>query len=90
VLDTGKVEIVVISRHQEPNDFACFASVGIDAAQKKFLMLKSRVHWRAGFKEISKAIIDCAGTGVCTSDYGTLEFKNVRRPIYPLDRINTP
>src|SRR5438552_11348529 len=87
VLDTGRVEIVIISRHQEPNDSACLECVGIDAAKKRYLMLKSRVHWRAGFKTITKAIVDCAGVGVCTSDYGTLDFKHVRRPIFPLDRI---
>jgi hypothetical protein len=27
---------------------------------------------------------------VCTSDYSQLDFKNVRRPIYPLDLINEP
>jgi len=26
--------------------------------------------------------------GVCTSDYSTLTFRNVRRPIYPLDLPN--
>lgn len=49
VLDTGKVEIVVISRHQEPNDVSGLMSVGIGPTQKKYLMLKSRVHWKAGF-----------------------------------------
>ena len=88
VLDTGKVEIVVISRHQEPNDAACLACVGIEATEKKFLMLKSRVHWRAGFKDIASNTIDCAGVGVCTSDYSVLNFKKVRRPIYPLDLID--
>ncbi len=90
VLDTGKVEIVVISHHQEPNDAACFASVGIEATEKRYLMLKSRVHWRAGFMPIAKAVVDCAGVGVCTSDYGMLDFKKVRRPIFPLDRLNAP
>jgi microcystin degradation protein MlrC len=90
VLDTGKVEIVVISRHQEPNDTACLSCVGIEAADKRFLMLKSRIHWRAGFKDVARQTIDCAGVGVCTSDYGSLRFKNVRRPIYPLDRISAP
>jgi microcystin degradation protein MlrC len=90
VLDTGNVEIVVISRHQEPNDAACLASVGIVATEKKFLMLKSRIHWRAGFKGIALNTIDCAGVGVCTSDYSTLDFKNIHRPIYPLDLIETP
>jgi len=87
VLDTGKVEIVVISRHQEPNDQQCFRSLGIDPTRKKFLMLKSRVHWRAGFGGIVRDVIECAGEGVCTSDYSRLSFRKVRRPIYPLDDI---
>ena len=87
VFDTGKVEIVVISRHQEPNDYACVEAVGIDATRKRYLMLKSRVAWRAGFRSIAKAIVECAGVGVCTSDYGLLRFERVRRPIYPLDAV---
>ena len=90
VLDTGKVEIVVISKHQEPNDLNAFYSVGIDPLQKRYIMLKSRVHWRAGLGDLAREVVDCAGTGVCTSDYATLDFKNVRRPIYPLDLINEP
>ncbi len=87
VLDTGRVEIVVISRQQEPNDLECFASQGIDPAKKGYLMLKSRVHWRAGFGDLAKATVECAGVGVCTSDYSVLDFRKVRRPIYPLDTI---
>jgi microcystin degradation protein MlrC len=90
VLDTGKVEIIVISTQQEPNDFACFQSLGIDPRAKRYLMLKSRIHWRAGFKTIAKQVVDCAGVGVCTSDYAMLDFKNVRRPIYPLDEDLQP
>ena len=89
-LTTGKVEIVVITRQQEPNDKNAFLSLGIDPARKKYLMLKSRVHYRAGFRDIAKEVIECAGTGVCTSDYDQLTFNNVRRPIYPLDLINDP
>jgi microcystin degradation protein MlrC len=90
VLDTGRVEIVVISRHVEPNDLECLLSLGIDPLRKRYLMLKSRIHYRAGFKPIAKAIVECAGTGVCTSDYNQLKFTNVRRPIYPLDLVNDP
>lgn len=87
VLDTGKVEIVVISRQQEPNDLECFHSVGIDPLKKRYVMLKSRVHWRAGMGELARHIVECAGVGVCTSDYSTLQFERVRRPIFPLDDI---
>jgi microcystin degradation protein MlrC len=88
VLDTGRVEIALISRHVEPNDLNCLLSLGIDPMQKRFVMLKSRIHWRAGLGSLAKAVVECAGMGVCTSDYGQLTFKNVRRPIYPLDLPN--
>jgi len=87
VLDTGKVEIVVISNHVEPHDLAAFTAVGISPQRKRFVMLKSRVHWRAGLRSLAHAVVECAGTGVCTSDYDLLAFQHVRRPIYPLDKV---
>jgi microcystin degradation protein MlrC len=88
VLDTGRVEIVLISRHVEPSDLNCFLSLGIDPLQKRYVMLKRRIHWRAGLGKLARAVADCAGVGVCTSDYGQLQFNKVRRPIYPLDLPN--
>jgi microcystin degradation protein MlrC len=88
VLDTGKVEIALISRHVEPSDLNCLVALGIDPMQKRYVMLKSRIHWRAGLGAVAKAVVECAGMGVCTSDYSTLTFRNVRRPIYPLDLPN--
>jgi microcystin degradation protein MlrC len=87
VLDTGKVEIIIVSRHQEPNDINCLLSVGIDPLQKRYIALKSRVHWRAGLGDIARDVVECDGLGVATSDYSQLEFKNVRRPVYPLDTL---
>jgi microcystin degradation protein MlrC len=88
VLDTGCADIVLISNHAEPYDLNCFLSLGIDPLAKKYVLLKSRVHWRAGFGEIARAVVECAGVGVCTSDYNELTFERVRRPIYPLDITN--
>src|SRR5437764_931577 len=74
VIDTGKVEIALISRHVEPSDLNCLLSLGIDPLQKRYVMLKSRIHWRAGLGALASAVVDCAGIGVCTSDYGQLTF----------------
>ena len=87
VLDTGKVEIVIISRHHEPFDLSCLQSAGIDPLKKRYVVLKSRVHWRAGFGKIAREVVECAGLGVTTSDYSQLTFAKVRRPIFPLDAI---
>ena len=90
VLDTGRVEIVVISRHHEPWDLGIFTSVGIDPRHKRYLLLKSRIHYRAGFAPIARHALTLDGEGVTTSDNRLLDYEKVRRPIYPLDRPNEP
>ncbi len=38
-----------------------------------------------GADAVTARVIECAGVGVCTSDYGQLTFRKVRRPVFPLD-----
>lgn len=90
VLDTGTMQIVVVSRHHEPWDLGVFTSVGIDPGSKRYLLLKSRIHYRAGFAPLAKATITLDGEGVTTSDNAKLDFRHLRRPIFPLDRLNAP
>lgn len=90
VLDTGNMQIVIVSRHHEPWDQGVFHSVGIEPAYKRYILLKSRIHYRAGFAPIAKHTITLDGVGVTTSDNSLLKYRNVRRPIYPLDNINEP
>jgi microcystin degradation protein MlrC len=85
VLDTGNVQIVVCSRNSEPFDLGCFRSVGIEPTQKKYLILKSRIHYRAGFRAIARGELPCDGVGVTSSDNSLFKFEKVRRPIFPLD-----
>lgn len=90
LLDTGGIEILVVSHHHEPWDQGCFKAVGVDPAHKRYVLLKSRIHYRAGFAPIARHTITCDGVGVTTSDNALLKYENVRRPIYPLDQINEP
>lgn len=85
VLDTGAVEIVLVTRQIEPVSPDMFRILGIEPRDKKVLAIKSRVHWRAALGPLAREIVECAGLGVCTSDYAQLKFEKVRRPIYPLD-----
>ena len=87
LLDTGRMQIVVVSRHHEPWDLGVFTSLGIDPANKKYLLLKSRIHYRAGFGGLARHTLHCDGEGVTTSDNDRLIFRNVRRPIFPLDAM---
>jgi microcystin degradation protein MlrC len=48
-------------------------------------LLKSRIHYRAGFAPLAKATITLDGVGVTTSDNAVLRYDRLERPIYPLD-----
>jgi microcystin degradation protein MlrC len=87
LLDTGQVQIIVVSRHHEPWDKGIFTIVGIDPTSKRYLLLKSRIHYRAGFADIARHTVRCDGTGVTSSDNKLFSFQRLRRPIYPLDAI---
>jgi microcystin degradation protein MlrC len=86
VLDIGTVEILICSYRHEPYDPAVFTHAGIDPAKKKYILIKSRQHFRSGFGPILKEVVMVSGPGICTSDYSQFPWKNVRRPIYPLDK----
>ena len=90
VLDTGAMQIVVVSRHHEPWDLGVFTSMGIQPQHHRHILLKSRIHYRAGFGDLPKLTLTLDGSGVTTSDNDVLRYRRVRRPIYPLDRINRP
>jgi len=89
VLEIGSVKVVVISRNVEPQDPGCFRSMGIEPTHMRYLILKSRIHYRAGFTDISTRDIPCNGVGVTSSDNTLFTFEDVRRPIYPLDPNTT-
>ncbi len=89
VLDTGPMEILVTSERHEPFDTGVFTHAGVDPAQKNYIVLKSRQHFRAGFEPILKKVVMVSGPGICSSDYSLFPWKNVRRPIFPLDPETT-
>jgi microcystin degradation protein MlrC len=85
VFETEGMQIVVTSLHHEPWDAGIFTHIGIDPYHCKYLLLKSRIHYRAGFQLIGKATITLDGIGVTTSDNSLLKFTQLKRPIYPMD-----
>jgi microcystin degradation protein MlrC len=81
----GDLEIVVTSRTQEPWDLGVFTSVGLDPEQKDYLLLKSRMYCRPVFFPIARGFVECDSAGVTSSNYDLFPFRNVQRPVYPLD-----
>jgi len=85
VLDAGPMVITVSEERLEPFDLGIFTHCGVDVLNAKYILIKSRQHYRAAFEKIAEHIVELAGPGVCSSDYSIFPFKNLSQPIYPLD-----
>jgi microcystin degradation protein MlrC len=89
VLECGSgratAQIVITSLHHEPFDLVIFRHCGIEPTRKKFLLLKSRIHYRAGFKPIASHIVECHGEGVTNADLSVYRYLHLPRPSFPLD-----
>jgi microcystin degradation protein MlrC len=85
VLDTGSIQIVVSEGRSEPFDTGVFTHAGIDPRGKKYILIKSRQHFRAGFEPIARHIVMCDGDGCTSSDLRLFTYKNRRKPLYPFE-----
>jgi microcystin degradation protein MlrC len=85
VLDTGATQIVVAERRSEPFDVGVFTHCGIDPRRKRYVLIKSRQHFRAGFEPIARHIVLCDGDGVTSSDLQLFTYEKRRRPLYPFE-----
>lgn len=89
VFDTGSVLIVVSERPQEPFDLGIFTHAGIDPRKKRYVLIKSKQHFRASFEGIARHIVLVAGPGVGSANFELFPYQNLSRPIYPLDPDTT-
>jgi microcystin degradation protein MlrC len=91
LFDTIDALIVITERRMEPYDIGIFECVGLDPADYDYLLLKSRMYARPVFGAMAKALVECDADegGPTSSNYALFPFKNIRRPLYPLDEGTT-
>jgi microcystin degradation protein MlrC len=92
LLRVGGIDIAVISNNGQAVDTAQMTSLGLDPTRKDTVAVKSNHHFRAAFQPIAREVItvDGGALGAMVSRHavpGGTGFKNVRRPIWPLDEI---
>ena len=89
LLQTPQAQVMVTETPQEHWDLGIFEHIGIDPTQHRFVLLKSRMYCRPVFVPIAKAVVECDGGGVTSSDYSRFPFSRLDRPVYPLDISTT-
>ena len=86
VLLVGGIEILVVTIARQMLDLQQFRAFGIDPQSKHVVALKSMQHFRAAFAPIAGQVIVCDSGALCTTRYDRLPYRNVPRPIFPLDQ----
>lgn len=82
----GQVEIIIGSIHNQTYDDRPFMVTGADITEYDLIALKSANHFRAFFEPLAKIIVPADPPGISSSNLFLLNFKNVLRPIFPLDK----
>lgn len=80
------IEILVVTIARQILDLQQFKAFGMDPQSKGVVALKSMQHFRSAFEPIAGQVIVCDSGALCTPCYDRLPYRNVPRPIFPLDQ----
>jgi microcystin degradation protein MlrC len=81
------IEILVVTIPGQMLDLQQFKTFGIDPRKKRVIALKSMQHFRAAFEPVAGEIIVCDSGALCTLHYEIFSYRQVPRPIFPLDEM---
>jgi microcystin degradation protein MlrC len=86
-LETGNLSIILVSHRVPPEDREQYRIFGIDPEKVNILACKGINHFRADFEPIARELIFVDTGGLVSVDFTRFRFRNVRRPIWPLDEL---
>ncbi len=85
LIETMGIEIVLITLRNQAMGTDLFTQLGCDLAAKKIIVVKSSQHFYASFSKLARLVIYVAAPGAVTLDLGTLPYRKIHRPKWPLD-----
>ena len=85
VVRHGGVTLLLTSKKTPPFDLGQWRSQGLEPCDFKVIGIKAAVAHRRAYDPISAASYTVSTPGHCASDPRLLPFRNLRRPIFPLD-----
>jgi microcystin degradation protein MlrC len=89
VVGSAGVTILLTSKKTPPFDLGQLRSQGIQPEKLSVIGVKAAVAHRRAYDRITKASFTVATPGPCSSDLRSFSYQFVRRPIEPLDEINS-
>jgi microcystin degradation protein MlrC len=79
------VDVVIASERTQVWEPRCFTEHGIDLSASRLVVVKSSTHFVNGFKGVAGHVVFCDSPGSLCLDPRLIPYRQLRRPIYPLD-----
>lgn len=89
VLEIGAIALVVMERPVIQWDPELYRAVGLEPRDAQIVIVKSPAAFRAAYEPFAAEVALLDAPGVCSPNLRSLPFVRARRPIYPLDDIQT-
>ena len=88
VISTGNISILVTEKNGPFYEHTVYKTAGLDPLDFRMLVVKSPVGFRYAFEGVAERIGIVQHPGLSSSDLRLFDFKNIPRPLYPLDDIS--
>ena len=86
VVEIGRGSLVVLNSLRDPPfSLQQLISLGLSPEQQRILVVKAAIAFRAAYEPIAARIIEVDTPGTTTPNPLRLRYRNVRRPLFPLD-----
>ena len=89
IVEYKGITILLTSVKTPPMDLGQWLHVGLDPSQFSFVGVKAAVAHRRAWDPVSKGNVWVSTPGPCSSDLKQLPYKKLRRPVFPLDAIDS-
>lgn len=87
VIEIGGISVIVSSVARQPFDIEVFYRHGLSPQDFHILVVKSSIHYRACFGPYAEKMLSVECPGILKTDPRQLDYRNVRRPVFPLDAL---
>lgn len=87
LLRCGEVQVIVASHRVQAEERGQYRVLGVDIERLNVVALKGINHFRADIEPIARGIVFVEAGGIHASDLRTLPYRNLRRPVWPIDEL---
>jgi len=79
--------VVLNSLRDPPFSLRQLISLGIRPKERRILVVKAAIAYRAAYEPIARRIIEVDTPGTTTPNPARLQYTNIRRPMFPLSLV---